>query len=208
MGEKESDEITHLLNQLYSTEREGAIYHPNADTRREVFSALLAIAQKSPEARSQVIRALIQLLEQDADGGANTAFFLACDLLGELKALEAIETLVRYIDYEPGRISTSLHYMPAVRALIEMGKAAVPKLAEALVSGKSVLRANDHTLRYYAGNALLHIGGTQAKEALEMAYSQSTEEEREWLRFAIEEIERGEAERQSGVTRVRIGKRE
>jgi hypothetical protein len=133
---------------------------------------------------------------------------LACDLLGELKALEAIGTLVRYIDYEPGRISTSLHYKPVVRALIQMGEAAIPQLAEVLESGQSVLRANNHTLRYYAGVALMYIGGSQAKEALQKAYSKSTEDEREWLRFAVEEIEREEAEEESGLTRVKIGKRQ
>lgn len=165
MIDKMSEEITHLLNQIYSTESNGTIHGPTVEAQKEVPGALLAIANQSAEARDELIRALIKALEKDSDGGADSAFRIVCDLLGKLKAVDAIDTLVKYIDYQPDRMGLSLHYKPSVKGLIQIGEPAVPKIAQTLEFGKSVLHPNNYLLRYNAVTALMHIGGTKSKDA-------------------------------------------
>jgi len=206
MIDKMSEGITHLLNQIYSTEINGTIYGPTVQAQQEVPDALLAIAKQSVEARDKIIRALINALEQDADGGADTAFRIACDVLGKLKAVEAIDTLVKYIDYQPDTYGSSLHYKPSVKGLIQIGEPAVPKIEQTLAFGKSVLHPNNNQLRYNAVTALIHIGGTKSKDALERAYALENDGPvKEWLEFAIRQIDTAAAEREGSVTRVRAG---
>lgn len=207
MSDEQSQEISSLLSQLYSTEIEGTFYSPSAQAQQEVPRALLAIANESGGNRDKVIRALIKSLKDDADGGEDFAFYTACDLLGKLKAVEALDTLVEYLDYQPDRIGASLYYKPSVKGIIQIGEPAIHKLEKAVQEGKSVLHPhNNSLLRSNAVTALSHIGGIQAKAALERTYALEKDEQlKEWIEFGIRQIEMASAEKQSGVTRVRPG---
>lgn len=199
-----SEGITHLLSQLHFNEIDGTIYGPTVEAQKEVPGALLAIANQSAEARDEVIRALIKALEEDADGGADTAFRIVCDVLGKLKAVDAIDTLVKYIDYQPDRMGLSLHHKPSVKGLIQIGEPAVPKIAQTLEFGKSVLHPNNYLLRYNAATALMHIGGKRSKDALERAYAIENDERRKaWLEFAVRHVDKADAEEEGSVTSVR-----
>ena len=203
MTDPQNEVIAGLISRLYYTQ---AGIGPSVQTQIEVPRALLAIADQSAEARDKIIQALIELIEDTADGGEDTAFSIASDLLGKLKATEAIDTLVKYLDYQPGKIGSSLNYRPAVKGLIQIGEAIIPKVKEALISGKSVLAESNQRLRNNAVTALLHIGGAQARGVLERAYSMHQDENlRDWIRFAIGKIDRAEAEKGSYVTRPRPG---
>src|SRR2546429_477539 len=115
------EEVGELIDRLYPSLIGEVISGPTIDTQRHVPEELLRIAAQSAEDRQAVICALIKRIEDDADGGADAVFYTASDLLGQLKAIEAIDVLVKYIDYQPGRIGTSLRYKPAVRGLIQIG---------------------------------------------------------------------------------------
>jgi len=156
----------------------------------EVPAALISIANQSSEARDSVISAMIQLLNDSSDGD-DTGFYLAVDVLGILKAVEAVDLLVKYLDYQPGFTGTSLLSKPAVRGLIQIGEAAIPRITEALMSGKSVLHEDDYWFRYNARTALLHIGGVQAQETLKRVYDVEKDERlRGWVERTISEINR------------------
>lgn len=179
---------------------------PSVQAQQEIPGTLLAMSQQSTEARDKIIRTLINAIEEDADGGADTAFRTACDVLGKLKAVEAIDTLVKYIDYQPDRIGTSLHYKPSVKGLIQIGEPAIPKIAHALEFGKSVLHPNNRHLRHNAVIALMHIDGTESKDALVRAYARENDERvKESLEFAIRTIELADAEKESSVIRIKTG---
>jgi hypothetical protein len=192
MGDAQSEEIDDLLNELYCTQVGSTTYGPSARVQQQVPMALVSIANRSPEARDKVIRGLIELLEENANGGEDIAFYTACELVGKLRAVEAIDTLVKYVDYQPDRIGASLNYKPAVKGLIQIGEDAIPKVAEAFMSRKSHLHRNNHLLRVNAMTALKHIGGTQAKKALETVCSVEQDARfKEWLQQAIQDVERG-----------------
>jgi hypothetical protein len=63
-------------------------------------------------------------------------WFDAAYALGDLRAQEAISIPVANLDYNDGVVSLSLSHLPAVGAVIEIETPAVPKLLEALSSGK------------------------------------------------------------------------
>lgn len=160
---------------------------------QEVPEALLSIANRSPAAREKVVLALIELIEEIADGGADAAFYITCEMLGKLEAVEAIDILVKYLDYYPARISPSLRSKPSVNGLIQIGQPAVQKIGQALMTGKSVLHSNNHTLRANALTALAYIGGECAKNVLKKAYAAEVSEEvRGWISVTISEIESAE----------------
>ena len=145
---------------------------------------------------------LIKALEEDADGGADIAFRVACDVLGKLKAVEAIDTLVKYIDYQPDRMGMSLNYKPSVKGLIQIGERAIPQIGQTLEFGTSLLHSNNNRLRFNAVTALTYIGGSISKDALERAYSlQSDERVKESIEFAIREIDAAAAEKETSMRR-------
>ncbi|MEK6304445.1 MAG: hypothetical protein AABO41_27465 [Acidobacteriota bacterium] len=191
MKNAETEEIDSLIDRLFSTQAGNTSYGPSPQAQQQVPTALLSIANRSADAKEKVIRALIKLLEDNADGGEDIAFYNACGLLGELRAVEAIDTLVKYIDYQPGHIGTSLNSKPAVKGLILIGEAAIPKIAEALMSHTSHLHPNDHLLLLNAIAALRNIGGAQAKQALETASSvEQDARSKEMMELAIQDIMR------------------
>ncbi len=101
------------------------------------------------------------------------------DLLGELRATEAIGELVKRLDYNDGTVGLSNAHWPAVRALIKIGEPAVPELARALNEGTVLIRG-------FAAGALGQIGGSQAKQALERALGTERDESvRESIRRAL-----------------------
>ena len=83
--------------------------------------------------------------------------------------IEAIDVLVKYIDYQPGRIGTSLRYKPAVRGLIQIGEVAISKITEALMSGRSELHKSNNRLRQNAnaGAAQAFLNRQRPAERLE-----------------------------------------
>src|SRR5215471_18329695 len=98
MTDPQNEVIAGLISRLYYTQ---AGIGPSLQSQIEIPKALLAIADQSAEARDKIIRSLIELIEDTADGGEDRAFSIASDLLGKLKAVEAIDTLVKYLDYQP-----------------------------------------------------------------------------------------------------------
>jgi hypothetical protein len=84
---------------------------------------------------------------------------VAAEILGELKATSAIDTLIAQLDYTDGIVGLSLSPFPAAQAIIKIGQPAVPALVGTLSSARSAGRLN-------AARALGEIGGSLATEAL------------------------------------------
>jgi HEAT repeat protein len=165
-----------LTRKLYSTQIGNTYYGPTIETQQEVRERLLAIAYESTSGRNRVVQALIDLLNDTVTKEANsTAWNVGTNLLGQLKATEAIDLLVTYIDYSDGVTGLSLGHIPSAWALAEIGDPAVAKLIDALLNGKSVLFDNNARLREGAARALGRIGGIEAKQALKQALAVETD---------------------------------
>lgn len=170
------NEMHTLTRRLYSRQIGNTYYSPSIETQQEVRERLLAIAYESTSGRNRVVQALIDLLNDTVTKEANsTAWNVGTNLLGRLKAAEAIDLLVAYIDYSDGVTGLSLGHIPSAWALAEIGDPAVPKLIEALLYGKSLLFDNNARLREGAARALGRIGGIEAKQALEQALGVETD---------------------------------
>lgn len=120
------------------------------------------------ESRPRVIHELVKLVQGSERKLRTTsrahydAWSFAAELLGKLKATEAVDVLIACIDCNNGMGGLSAHRFPAFRALIMIGSEAIPKLTEALSNTRPSTRSR-------AALALGEIGGSDAKKALEHA---------------------------------------
>lgn len=133
--------------------------------RAQAKKGLRALARKS---RQQVVQESIKLMQESEPRLRMTtqahydAWRFSAELLGELKATEALDVLIACISCNNGINGLSAYRFPAFRALIMIGPEAVPKLI-------SVLSDNDAATRSRAALALGEIGGSDATKALENA---------------------------------------
>jgi HEAT repeat protein len=84
-------------------------------------------------------------------------------LLGELRAIEALDLLIAHLDATNGFHSSSMVFQPAIIGVRQMGKAAVPKLTLALKENPKP------SIRMAAAYCLTDIGGEAAMHALSQA---------------------------------------
>jgi HEAT repeat protein len=154
--QEDGDRLPQLIGELYSKDHDS-----NA-----IRSKLLTLARHSRRLRAEVIRALIAVLE-DAfnihEKALFKAWYDAADVIGELRATQALDVLIKYLDFTSGDFSLSVDTRPAVKALVQIGKPAVPKLIAALST------ANRSSVRADAAEALGRIGSLKARQALERA---------------------------------------
>jgi HEAT repeat protein len=202
------DEIQSLLKLLIAVEttegQKTVIKGPSLNTQQHVRDRLQQLANESSESRAVVIDALIRILE---DPNLREEFVTAhrwttaVYVLGELRAIEGIEQLVKSLDHtgENGIIS-SIHYRPVTSAIAKIGEPAIPRLIEALSDEKEGTRHHAasalarigrqtivklrEALHYGSAEtkggaalALAWIGGDEARAAVEHAIESETDEE-------------------------------
>jgi HEAT repeat protein len=154
-----TDEVSKLLQKLQSADDRD---------RKQAKKELGALARGSSEGREEAISELIKFVE-----GSNNRLRLSSEahydawesavaLLGELKATEAIDSLIACIDCNDGTGGLSFDRYPALKALTKIGAEAVLKLTAALSDPR-------FNTRKYAALALGEIGGQRATPAMEQA---------------------------------------
>jgi HEAT repeat protein len=153
--------------------------------REQAKKEIRSLLRESAESREQVIQELIKLVEKSDTGlrfsskAHYDAWSFAVGLLGELKATESLDALVACIECNDGVAGLSFDGYPVLRAVIEIGPPAVPKLTEAL-------RDSRPATRKYAALALGEIGGDDAKKALQSALLSEQDKEIETtIRIAL-----------------------
>ena len=141
--------------------------------QQAAVTELRANATRSPTCRMQVITGLMKAMDQpelDLTGGT-PQFFLwhyGTRLLGELKAVEALDLLIANMHLHDGSGFPFNHY-PAIGGVIDMGEIALPKLESVLVK---------HPDRYRRRDAIFCvalIGGKSAHEVLQRAAKVETD---------------------------------
>lgn len=125
---------------------------------------LVAEANRSTDCRVELINALITALDKPnldlKDEGTHNLWSYGAELLGDLKAAEALDLLVSHLNLSDGTYSSSMSQQPALRGVIKMGTIAMPKLAV-------VLKGNpDPKMRGSAVYCIALIGGPAAVQSL------------------------------------------
>ena len=213
-----TSEIADLLRRLHPIDGQDSVKAPGLETLQAVELRLTYIAEQSPEGRAQVIKALIKVVddpEAKREWPIAHRWILAVDLLGYLRATEAIDALVANLDHtgENG-IMSSIHFAPVNRALDNIGKPAVPQLIQALGSDQEEIRfqaaltlarigkpalpslfdalsGNQVSAKGGVAMVLAWIGGKDAKQAIQHAIEiESNEQSRRELEQALTEFNR------------------
>jgi HEAT repeat protein len=134
---------------------------------------LLDLAKESPECRDVVINGVIGALNTADVENDDSAFRLwakGSGILGQLKAVEAVDLLIAHLDLSDGLFSASMVHEPVVPAIVKMGQVAVPKLSLALKTNPK------KKIRLAAAYCLGDIGGSEALDAMKSALGSETEE--------------------------------
>ena len=127
-------------------------------------NTLLNVAHRSNECKLAVVGALLENMDRpnlDFERQPSNYYLWreGSPLLGELKAVDALDLLISHLDLTNGFHSSSMVFQPAILGIIQMGKAATPKLAIALQNPKA-------RIRMAAVYCLTDIGGESARSAL------------------------------------------
>jgi hypothetical protein len=161
---KTDREIAALTDQLvYRTVGDTIVISPTWEEHQKEIDALLAIARRSRDSRTRVIRAVLSI--QGDHSWASVA-----KVLGDLKAVEGTEFLIRHahvdawVWYSMGG-SFESHY-PAARALVEIGDPAVPKLIEALAKEDA-----EHRFKAQIAYVLMDINNSEGQRAAKEYYA-------------------------------------
>lgn len=184
-----NDEILSLIRRLRPVRNGNNTTGPSVEDQRQIPGQLLKIAGQSAESRAQVIDELMDFVDDISakeEIMIATAWMTAVDVLGDLKATEAVEVLVNNLDHTgQNGLIMSIHIHPVYSALVKIGEPAVPKLVEALAHPNPFIRTE-------AVWVLYSIQKGRAKEAIEAAIKKETDEEiKRTFKGVLDRIDRG-----------------
>ncbi len=146
------------------------LYYQDKKTRSIGRANLLRIARQSRSFRKSVTDSLIRVLSDERLLTYQKEFryqtwYDAAQLLGELKAVEAIDLLVEHLDYTGDKNDISLNYYPAIEVLAKLTPTSTSKLTKVLSEHKNL------TIRINAARCLGLINNEEARIALLKALS-------------------------------------
>ena len=147
-------------------------------TANESSSAIKSILERagsSPICRTEIIRDLRDAMDSPSLNLVSNQreFFLwsnGSKILGDLKAVEALDLLIDHLNLNDGLYSSSMCHQPAVGGVEAMGDVAIPKLTAALQ------RSPNRDIRLAAALCLGHIGSSDAIGALKQSLDAQTDQ--------------------------------
>lgn len=131
------------------------------ESHREI---LVGYARTSQQCRAQIVAALVREMDKpviDMQRDQRT-FFLwhyGGEVLGALRAIEALDLLIANLGVTDGESPSMTHY-PAVETVIRIGSISIPKLSAKLKQEENA------RIRNLAVFCIASIGGRTAKQAL------------------------------------------
>ncbi len=140
-----------------------------------ISALILAKSRKSTMCKNEIVAGLMKAMDRPNlnfmyDNKSYNVWLYGADLLGQLKASEALDLLISHLTLTNGAFSMSRLHQPALRGVIKMGPVAIPKLS-------AVLRDNqDQKMRYFAIYCITRIGGESAIAALKAASESESDE--------------------------------
>ena len=185
-------EITILLEKLSPKIKNGTIIMPANEEQKRITTKILSISRQSKQARQVVIDSLVEVFDRQSVI-SDIRIYIAY-LLSEIKAVEALDTLVQHLDTTGSFSSLSLTINPMVDAIVRYGDVAVPHLEKGLANGTIKVREQ-------ACAALGFIGGEKAENVLRRALNgQADRDVRECVAGALIQIESNRRQNQRGHT--------
>jgi HEAT repeat protein len=138
-------------------------------------SVLREYSKESTVCRQQIIEALVLAMSKPnlnfiTDQFTYRLWLHGSILLGDLKAVEAIDLLIEHLDLNDGAFSASMVHQPAILGLTGMGELAVPKLGIALE------QSANRNIRLAAAFCLIDIGGPEAIDAMKRALNSESDQ--------------------------------
>ena len=127
--------------------------------------SLIKIASVSNVCKQLVVKQLMEAMDQpNLDFEKQpTNYYLwreGAEILGQLRATEALDLLISHLDLTNGFHSNSMVFQPAMLGVSQMGTPAIPKLSIALQQNRNP------RIRMAAAYCLTEIGGPLAMNAL------------------------------------------
>lgn len=150
---------------------------------------------RSPKCRDATISSIMKYMDQpNAVFKGHFSLFnmwrTGAGLLGELKAVQAVDLLIAHFDLSSGVYSTTMSHQPAFQAVISIGPAAISKLG-AVLQGSP-----DRNARMFAVYCISAIGGRDALQALNKALpSESNRCVSEFIRASIDNLDKKNGQR-------------
>jgi hypothetical protein len=149
----------------------------NESERSAAKVILVEQSSKSVTARATLINALLPSIKgpnRSVEFMRNPDLYKqwrpVVELLGTIRAVEAIDYLIECLDCNTGLFSLSPDTFPATRAIIRIGDQAIPALSRA-IEDRTPLE------RYLAAVALTEIGGEKARAIVEKAARREKDKE-------------------------------
>jgi hypothetical protein len=129
---------------------------------------LLQQAYKGFKCRKEMIGSLMAAMDKPnldfrRDRSSYYLWHEGAQILGQVKAVEAIDLLLSHLDLNDGTFSSTMAQQPALKGIIGMGNPALPKLSRLLMNDK------DSNRRHYAVYCISSIGGYRALKMLKAA---------------------------------------
>jgi hypothetical protein len=150
----------------------------NESERSAAKVILVEQSNKSVTARATLIKALLPSIKgpnRSVEFMRNPDLYKqwgpVVELLGTIRAVEAIDDLIECLDCNTGLFSLSPDTFPATRAIIRIGDQAIPALSRAIEEDRIKLKI------YLAAVALSQIGGEKALAILERAARREKDKE-------------------------------
>jgi hypothetical protein len=139
----------------------------------EARKMFLTASSRSPKCRQQIITSLMAAMASNIDithdQFSNYLWLEGSELLGDLKAIEALDLLISHLGMTDGGFSTTMSHQPALSGVIKIGSRAVPKLEAVLANNP------DAGMRWSVIYCLSLIGGRTALTALRHAQQRETD---------------------------------
>lgn len=173
--EQSEPKASSLLSTCQSNNTSSYIKKLSDDTPEgaQAVMKLIDEAKESRECRDAIVNELMRVLN-DADlQNDRSAFVLwarGSGILGELKAVEALDLLIDHLDLNDGLFSASMVHQPVVPAVENMGEVAVPKL------GFALKHHPNKQIRLAAALCLADIDGPEALHELNSALALETDQ--------------------------------
>ena len=157
---------------------------------RNIF---LTAARRSSDCRRRVITALMNAMDKpnldikfnQTDGDL---WYEGSILLGDMKAVEALDLLIKHLYMDDGSWSRTMIHTPALQGVIRMGQRAIPKLSAVL------LHDADSTKRHYAVFCLFFIRGRASGVLKKAVHSETDECVRRFMRESIKGLDNKKAD--------------
>jgi len=150
----------------------------NKSERSAAKAILVEQSNKSVTARATLIKALLPSIKgpnRSVEFMRNPDLYKqwrpVVELLGTIRAVEAIDDLIECLDCNTGLFSLSPDTFPATRAIIRIGDQAIPALSRTIEEDRIKLKI------YLAAVALSQIGGEKALAILERAARREKDKE-------------------------------